>query len=398
MGIWNSAAGMVTLELTSASLPEALTGINERGISVYDLQIRDELTASLRIYRRDYRITAALCRKRGDTVRVLHRNGIYWTLKGLLKRPVLVLGMSILLFFALFLPTRVLFVRVEGNSAVFSREIIAAAEACGIRFGASRREVRSERMKNALLEEIPRLQWAGVNTYGCVAVISVRERTVTEVLPEQGTVSSIVACHDGIVISCTAERGTSLCVPGQAVTAGQVLISGYTDCGICIQASNAKGEVFALTERRCTAVTPRTTRQRIGDQAESVKISLLIGKKRINLWKDSGISEGSCGRMYEEYYITLPGGFQLPVGIAVERSTVWETEDATVSGDAAQQLLQEFCEGYLNRQMIAGTISGRQLTASEADGLFCVDGVYSCEEMIGRIRQERMEHNNGKAD
>lgn len=39
-------------------------------------------------------------------------------------------------------------------------------------------------MKNALLSAIPELQWAGVNTYGCRAVISVRERTLPERKPE----------------------------------------------------------------------------------------------------------------------------------------------------------------------------------------------------------------------
>ena len=37
--------------------------------------------------------------------------------------------------------------------------------------------IRSEKVKNSLLQRIPQLQWAGINTDGCVAVISVREKT-----------------------------------------------------------------------------------------------------------------------------------------------------------------------------------------------------------------------------
>ena len=92
----------------------------------------------------------------------------------MLFRPVLLAGLGILFLLAMYLPSRVLFIRVEGNMQIPDRQILAAAEECGIRFGASRREVRSEKVKNALLSSVPQLQWAGVNTAGCVATISVR--------------------------------------------------------------------------------------------------------------------------------------------------------------------------------------------------------------------------------
>ena len=46
---------------------------------------------------------------------------------------------------------------VEGNSAVASVDIIDAAQNAGLGFGASRRAVRSEKVKNALLASIPDL-------------------------------------------------------------------------------------------------------------------------------------------------------------------------------------------------------------------------------------------------
>ena len=158
MGIFKSMAGMVEAELTSADLSGALGAISERGIPLFSLVPQGDLSLRIRLYRKDYKSLRSLCKKRGDTLRLVRRSGIYWTGKQLIKRPVLLVGMALLLAVVLFVPTRVYFVQVEGNTTVASRQILAAAEESGIRFGASRREVRSERMKNALLEQLPQLK------------------------------------------------------------------------------------------------------------------------------------------------------------------------------------------------------------------------------------------------
>ena len=181
MDIWKSLDGMVEAELTSAEPGAALEAANARGIPLYDVIQVGDLTARFRVRRRDYRTLEALSEKRGETLHLRRRMGAYWTLKRLLARPMLLCGLAVFLAAAIFLPTRIFFVRVEGNVNTPTRLILDAAGESGIRFGASRRAVRSEKMKNALLSALPQLQWAGVNTSGCVATVSVRERTDPEV-------------------------------------------------------------------------------------------------------------------------------------------------------------------------------------------------------------------------
>lgn len=396
MDLWNSFAGMVEAELTSAEPEAALVAANERNIVIFSVQRISDLTVRFRILRRDYRSLADLCKKRGEHLRLVKRRGLYWFGKRLLKRPMLLVGMAILLGSALLLPTRVLFVRVEGNVSVPGNQILAAAEECGIRFFASRREVRSEKMKNALLSAVPQLQWAGVNTAGCVATISVRERTEPEEEKRETMLGSIVADRDGYILSCTATRGNLLCRPTQTVSRGQVLISGYTDCGICIRATGAEGEVFAQTNRCLTVISPLTYQYRAEPLSTSRKYSLIIGKKRINLWKGSGIWDASCGRMYEEYYITLPGGFQLPVALAVEEYACYETVSAEMAPEDAEEMLKDFAADYLRAQMVAGSILSRDEAVLPDAGVYRLEGEYVCSEMIGRLQQEQIGEYNGE--
>ena len=390
MGILRSMAGMVRAELTSADPNATLAALAERDIPVFEAEPEGELTLSFVIRGQDWRVVSKICAKRGDSLRLKERRGSYWVVKGLLRRPLLVLGVLFLLVLAAYLPTRVLFIRVEGNASIPTRQILAAAEDSGIRFGASRREVRSERMKNALLEAVPELQWAGVNTYGCVAVISVRERAETDTAEEAGGVSSIVAAADGVILSATATRGSLQCKPGQAVTAGQVLISGYTDCGLTIEATRAEGEVYAQTRHDLTVVTPSECAVRGEIQEERVRYSLIIGKKRINLWKDSGISDTSCGRMYEEYYITLPGGFQLPAALVKETVTVYQTEAAQIEAGDVQDAMETFASGYILQHTIAGTVTSQHFSLSQEAGAIRLSGIFLCTEMIGRQRIEKI--------
>lgn len=392
MGIWNAFAGQMVVELTSADLPEAYRAINAGKIPMFSVSQLDLLTARFTIYRCDYRRLSALAEARGEKLKLCEKKGIYWNLLRLWKRPVLVGGIALLLALTLFLPTRVLFVRVSGNNAIPERKILEAAESCGIGFGASRRRVRSEQVKNNLLSELPELKWAGVNTYGCVAVISVTERQAQEAAEEE-RVSSIVACRDGIVEECTVTRGTALCTVGQAVTQGQTLISGYTDCGITILATRAQGEVYAQTARQLRAVTPLSGQVKTEITGTERHVSLLLGKKRINLWKGSGICQGSCDRIYQEYRVTLPGGFSLPIALAVEDISFYRTAPQILPHQ--EKMLTSFAEQYICGQMTAGKILENSADVSRQDRVWLLEGNYVCREMIGREKPEQIGVDHG---
>jgi len=389
-------SGMLTVELTSAAPEKTLDVILLEKIPIANVKQISELTYQINVRRREYQRLAAILRKRGDNLKKIKAVGLYWWMKKLICRPVILCVFVLLILSSVYLPSRIFFISVDGNTTVPDRLIISAAESCGIRFGASRKHVRSEQVKNALLSAVPQLQWAGINTSGCTAIISVRERTEIDQPADNHFVSNVVARRDGFILSATVTRGTALCHPGETVTEGQMLISGYADCGFCIQASRAEGEIYAQTNRTIQAVMPETCFVPQKVLKRKYDISLLLGKKRINLWKDSRISDASCGRMYEEYYVSLPGGFQLPVAVCVDRYLEYELREDRLPEENAQLLLQQFSEDYLIMQMVAGTILDKQQAFSCASGLFKMEGTYTCTEMIGREQREQIGVINGK--
>ena len=398
MGILGSLTGSVRIAMTSADIAVSLQRINEMRIPISDLKMVGDLTAEFTVSRRNYSQIDSMAKRKGDNLKVLTNLGIYWWLKSFLRRPLLLCSIMPMLLLSLYLPSRVLLIEVEGNSRIPNRLILEAAKEAGIRFGASRRAVRSEKMKNELLGVLPELQWAGINTYGCRAVITVRERAEENQIPEQNMVSSIVASCDGIITELTVTDGAGLCGIGQAVKKGQVLISGYTDCGGIITAGRAVGEIFAQTYHEMTVLTPSDMNTRSQYGGDQTKYSLCIGKKRINFYKGSGISDATCVKMVSQYHLTLPGGYILPVSLIKEHWVSCQTQTQQIDASQMMEQLSLYSRKLLQQNGVALTIIDARESLDANDGVIVLKGSYNCSEMIGREQGELTGDFHGKTD
>lgn len=397
MNFWQWLNGTVTVKLICADPAFAISNLIQGGVAIRSTQILDEFSVVIQVSRQDVSKLCKICQNKGYDLQILKRNGLFYWLKWT-KRPVITAGLLLLLALTWYLPKRILFFQVQGNQTIPTELILDKAADCGIQFGASRADVRSEQVKNALLEAIPQLQWAGINTNGCVATISVRERTPSEMIEPSGGVSSIAASMDGVITGITVTRGSQKCSSGQLVKKGDILISGYTDCGISVRAERAKGEVYAKTERELEGVIPvsGTLRERLVSQEK--KYSVIIGKNRINLYFNSGISATGCVRMYEQRYVTLPGGFQLPILIVTETIYCYESDAVSLAEAEAHRILSGLMRELVSREMIGGAILSCQETLQCSDEIWRLHCSYSCEEMIGKEQKEEILIPNGSTN
>ena len=383
--------GSVTAEITSADCADVLNALTSAGVQLHDVTFIDELTVDVALSKQQLHILESVSEKRNFSVKLKHRSGLYWIGKSLIKRPILVVFFSIILFLSFYLPSRVLFLAVEGNVTVPAKQILEAAGECGIKFGARRVEVRSEMMKNALLEKMPQLQWAGINTAGCTATISVRERTIQQENKEESKgIYSIVASRDGIIQNCTVYSGNPLCSVGQAVKKGQVLVSGYLDLGIVTRGTRAEAEIRALTFRNLDAVSLHAQAERGTLTQVKTHYSIRIGKKVIKFYKDSGNLGATCAKIYLENYVRLPGGFQLPVAFITEQVYHYENAEQDSVSTVENNWLDVYAQKYLKEQMIAGQIVSAESEIIAEESVCRLKGQYACIEQIGKTRPEQL--------
>lgn len=397
MSLFHLLLPKTVLRIVSANIWKSVQLLNQNGISVYNMVQKDALTFDIELHRSNTDPIIPILEKQGDRVTIQHRSGIRYSILQMRKRPVLVFGLCMILCTLVILPGRILFVEVLGNQNVPARKILESAQKANIELWAKRKNIRSEHVKNQLLFDIPELQWAGINTYGCRAVISVRERVEKEYTePVQQPACSIYAERDGVILSMSVLQGTAQCEIGKTVKRGELLVSGYTDHGLCIRASNAEAEIFAQTMRQQNAVTPTAYLSKMQPVRSDMHISVCIGKKRINLWKGSGIWDSSCDRISMEYHLTLPGGYRLPLSICFEKLSLYHRAEASLDAASVYSFLHEMTQHYICNQMVAGQIVAASVSQSTSGDYAYLHGIYNCVEMIGRKHFEEIGDLYGK--
>ena len=240
-----------------------IKALTEAQITIYNIEEVSPIEFQIWIHIRSFNKTSRLLEKKGIEDSVLHRVDYLSRIKSIRNRVVIFLCLSFLIGCSIYLPTKVLFIEILGNEVVSDIRILESIGQYGLFVGIDRAQVRSEEIKNHLLEDIPELNWVGVNTAGCLAVIQVLETDIQK-QEESPEVSHIVAMSDGIIESCVVTRGRPLCKTGDAVKKGQILVSGYSDHHFLITATRSEGEVYAKTTKTVNVITTKNDKSYYG--------------------------------------------------------------------------------------------------------------------------------------
>lgn len=180
-------------------------------------------------------------------------------------------------------PKFVFFYTVEGNETVPSAQILRELQELGVGFGTYGPSIKPQELKNQMLLRIPKLQWLTVQR-AVRAVVVVRERPEKEPVLDRRSPVNVVASRAGVLTRVQAEAGNCLCAPGQAVSAGELLVSAYTDFGFKTQVTAARAEIYAETIRKATCVLPQHRSVKEAKTARRSAVSLLVGRRRITLF------------------------------------------------------------------------------------------------------------------
>lgn len=387
----------IRAELTSGDMPAVLSKICDAGIDVSGIHYIDALTCQFEVDRKLWGTLETIINKSGDKLTKIRESTAEIVLNAMHRHRILIAEGIMLTFLFLFLPTRILFLEVQGNEDIPETSIIELAYRCGLTPGVPRKKVRSERIKNEMIDRFPKLKWVGITTGGCVARIQVKPGEQEETV-KSAAAGDIVGAIDGIVDSVTVRQGTSQCEPGMTVQQGDVLISGKTDVGLCVLSKRARGEIFARTIRTFHAVMPAFFTAIHSREKEYKRFSLCFQKRRINLWFGSGIFDGTCGRICAEFRLKLPGGFHLPLSLCVDRIIPYDTSSEEVSECYATECFEQIGACQISAEMIAGKILSGNSQLFKSDERYTYECIYHCHEMIGRERTEEIGESYGQND
>ena len=169
---------------------------------------------------------------------------------------------------------------------------------------------------------------------------------------------------------------------------GDVLVSGAVyDLGGGVRPVCARAEIRARTRQELTGQIALTESEKQSAHGARTRWALRVGKKRINFYQNSGISNAECDKITCEYPFAIRGVFALPFSLVRERVQPYRTADAPVSEDAARAALEQALLQQLRETIGAdGTILAYETAAEVTGGVLTVTLTAECEQEIGRAQ------------
>ena len=319
---------------------------------------------------------------------LISKHGLQQHCYGLVKRPVLILFFLLTALWIIMMPHFIWTITVEGTAEIPDEQILQALEEIGIRTGTWTASIPHPRLlKYEMQLRIPELQWIAVNCYGGRATVEVTERQPAQKTVSKKSVCNLVAARDGVILELSVLNGFPVCQPGQAVREGELLVSGFMDHVLTTQATRAYGEVYALTKHEIQTVLPDTQIQKMPTDETAHCVYLNIGKNRIKIFGNSGISVSGCDKIIRDIFVTLPSSEKLPCGLSIETYRFYEDHTVPLPEGAAQQILAEGAERILQREWIAGTVQSVEEDLSQCNTYYSMVTHALCREMIARAEE-----------
>ncbi len=376
--------GICRLSLHGCAPESCMDRLLLAGIPFWNIQKKDEFTLCLSIYAADADAVKRLAATCQCTAELIKHSGFRKDFRGLKNRWALIVGLLAAVVGSILLSNVIVALDVEGCEGAQKREILQALDEAGVHFGTWGPGVDTELVQNKLLLLLPELRWAAVNISGLRATVLItRQPPSPPVVHRQGA-SNLIADADGIITDVSVLNGQAACKPGDAVLAGDVVISGVVDLERCTMVTRALGEVFAETRRQIEVITPAERLLRVPERKKGVCIWLSVGRKRIKICGSSGIFMGDCVKIVRRDILHLPGGYPIPLGLWIETYYRTAPQPIRLTEDTAGQLLTLYCTRWRDRTLIAAQPLSEDNQYSE-DGALCqLTQTLHCREMISR--------------
>ena len=272
----------------------------------------------------------------------------------------------------------------ENDSDVPDALILHTLAEQGVGVGSFWPGFRGERIRSRALAELPGLSWLAVNVRGSTASVEVRAAVEKPEITDPRQAADVTASRSGVITEIRVFEGEALVSRGDAVTAGQTLVS-------CERAArrgetrtvHARAEVTAHTWYELTASAPLSAQEKESTGAARYRFALLIGNARINFYADSGISGTECDKITRIWQLGVKDVFSLPAAAVVETAQPYTLRETALSRAAVRASLEKELRAALQERLgETGAVLSEYFTEYEENGMLTLTLRSECEERI----------------
>lgn len=335
MNIFNAIRGLYKIEIKTGDARRIISAL------VFERIPFGEITS-------DNDGISFLCR-RGDIDRIAkigeaaglsissHPTGLAALIQRYKRRIGIPIGAMIALIMVILSSEFIFDIEISGNERVDSKVIEEELSSLGFRLGAYIPSLDCGEICKRIASENDEISWISINMRGTVAHVEIRERNDAKVI-DTSSPSNIVAAYDGQIVSVEAYGGQSKVRAGQTVKKGELLISGIIDSpALGYRTVRARGRVFARVTKVFSAEEELLRSIKIYTGRKTVKKTIKIFSKSINLFKNSNISYEKYDTIENEERLSLFGA-RLPISVITRSYEEYNESSVLISSEEAEKV------------------------------------------------------------
>lgn len=170
------------------------------------------------------------CAKRsGISFRATKKHGLPFLIKPYIQRKGLLAGAVLSLILISVLSSCVWTIEVTGNEKFTQSQILQIAHQYGIKQGSFRNNIDAKAIRESIKSSVDGINWFSVNIDNTAVTLEVLESTGSNNILDLTTPCNIVSSVDGELLKLEVYTGQAALKTGNAVTAGDLLISGVVE-------------------------------------------------------------------------------------------------------------------------------------------------------------------------
>lgn len=332
------------------------------------------------------------CQKRDIKVEIVAYRGFPRLLMSLGARAGLVVGAALAIALIVLSELFVWDVQVSGNESLTEGEVIEELQKCGFGVGSYLPNLRVREIENRVLMASERIGWLSINTEGTVARVQVIEHISGASDGEDASLgkkpANLVATRDGQIEYLELYRGNSVVTAGQAVRAGELLVSGLYDSQTGgFRYTRAAGRVMARTERTIEVEIPLLFEEKVYEEPYLQEMELCFFDFSHKIFKNSGNPSILCDIIKYNSNLGQLGRNRLPVSLSRTEVHPYHLEERQRSPKEALEL----CYAQLEREL--ASFSGevqllqKEIVTEVGERSVVLICTLSCIEDIARVQE-----------
>lgn len=339
--------GRVELEFYGSGRTDILRFLTlaaNHGVTVRMPEVAENLRCTISLP--DFYRLKEIRRKTGVHYRIRRRSGLPFTLHYLRKRIGIPIGIAVF-FLILFLLSQYLWnISFEGNLSHTESELRAFLKDHQVTEGIRTSELSCEELERLLRNEFFDITWVSCELTGTKLTVHIKENYEEEIAETEETPYSLVAEKDAMITSIVTRSGTPLVVAGDAVAAGDVLVSGvvttYDEYGeeLFSYEVNADADIFGETTYTYEDTIQLNYLKKCYT-GETMRAGFLAFAGRRYTFFLKKMTYEACDREETSGQLKIGESLYLPITFGISIYREYDLEEAVYTKEEAEEIAEE---------------------------------------------------------